>query len=77
MFWGDLDPVFLPAGGDAYKRDARDVKVKHINGGHFMLETHLVRVIVYAFKLFAKAYELEIVGRNRSEYGGVPERAFT
>ncbi|KAF7976503.1 hypothetical protein HWV62_6305 [Athelia sp. TMB] len=41
VFWGGLDPVFVPAGGEAYKRDAPRAVVKHFNGGHFMLETHL------------------------------------
>jgi pimeloyl-ACP methyl ester carboxylesterase len=42
VFWGSQDPVFVPAGGDAYKRDIPSVKVKHLNAGHFLLETHLV-----------------------------------
>ncbi|KZP29074.1 alpha/beta-hydrolase [Athelia psychrophila] len=41
VFWGAQDPVFVPAGGDAYKRDAPQAVVKHLDGGHFMLETHL------------------------------------
>ena len=43
IFWGSQDPVFVPAGADAYKRDIPNVKVKHLNAGHFLLETHLVR----------------------------------
>jgi len=41
VFWGSLDHVFVPAGADAYKHDVPNVKVKHLNAGHFLLETHL------------------------------------
>jgi len=41
IFWGSKDPVFVPAGADAYKRDIPNVKIKHLNAGHFLLETHL------------------------------------
>jgi len=41
VFWGSQDPAFVPAGADAYKRDIPNVEVKHLNAGHFLLETHL------------------------------------
>jgi len=36
VFWGSKDPVFVPAGADAYKRDVPNVHVKHLDAGHFL-----------------------------------------
>lgn len=38
--WGDRDPLFLPAGAEAYKRDNPNAVVKFYPTGHFALETH-------------------------------------
>jgi surfactin synthase thioesterase subunit len=46
IFWGSKDPVFVPAGADAYKRDVPNVHIKHLDAGHFLLETHLVRLSI-------------------------------
>lgn len=39
--WGRNDQIFGPAGAQAFARDARDAEVHLINGGHFLLESHL------------------------------------
>ncbi|KAH8684442.1 Alpha/Beta hydrolase protein [Tricladium varicosporioides] len=37
--WGKNDNIFIPAGAEAFKRDA-DVEVKYVDGGHFAVESH-------------------------------------
>jgi pimeloyl-ACP methyl ester carboxylesterase len=39
--WGRNDPFFLPAGAEAFKRDAPGAKVIFFDTGHFALETHV------------------------------------
>ena len=38
--WGKHDPFFVPAGAEAFKRDAPDAEVRFFDTGHFALETH-------------------------------------
>jgi pimeloyl-ACP methyl ester carboxylesterase len=38
--WGRNDPIFLPAGAEAFKRDIPDAQVLLYDTGHFALETH-------------------------------------
>ncbi len=38
--WGRNDPFFLPAGAEAYTRDAARAEVHLLDTGHFALETH-------------------------------------
>jgi pimeloyl-ACP methyl ester carboxylesterase len=38
VLWGKGDPLFVPAGAEAFKRDLRDVTVEYLDGGHFALE---------------------------------------
>ena len=42
--WGKHDPFFVPAGAEAFKRDAPDTVVRLIDAGHWPLETHLEEV---------------------------------
>lgn len=42
--WGRNDPVFVPAGAEAFKRDNKEAVVKLLDGGHFLLETHVDEV---------------------------------
>lgn len=39
--WGKNDPFFLPAGGEAYKKDIPEATIKFYDTGHFALETHV------------------------------------
>lgn len=45
--WGRNDEIFGPAGAEAFARDARDAEVHLIDGGHFLLESHLDVVAGY------------------------------
>jgi pimeloyl-ACP methyl ester carboxylesterase len=36
--WGKNDPIFLPAGAEAFKRDAPDAEIHLLDSGHFALE---------------------------------------
>jgi pimeloyl-ACP methyl ester carboxylesterase len=36
--WGKNDPFFIPAGAEAYARDATDTTVVLLDTGHFALE---------------------------------------
>jgi len=38
--WGKNDPLFLPAGAEAFKRDIPNADVRFFDTGHFALETH-------------------------------------
>lgn len=42
--WGRNDPFFLPAGAEAFARDARDCEVVLLDTGHFALETHAPQI---------------------------------
>ncbi|MGW4382442.1 alpha/beta fold hydrolase [Kitasatospora sp. NPDC004531] len=39
--WGRNDEIFRPEGALAFARDAKDAEVHLIDGGHFLLESHL------------------------------------
>ncbi|MDX3180961.1 alpha/beta hydrolase [Streptomyces sp. NPDC053741] len=45
--WGRNDEIFGPAGARAFARDAKDAEVHLIDGGHFLLESHLDVVAGY------------------------------
>ncbi|KAM3069718.1 hypothetical protein ACMFMG_010428 [Clarireedia jacksonii] len=38
--WGKNDEIFLPAGAEAFKRDAKNCEVVFLDAGHFALETN-------------------------------------
>lgn len=42
--WGRNDPFFLPAGAEAFKRDAATAEVRFYDTGHFALETHAAEI---------------------------------
>ncbi|ORX40641.1 Alpha/Beta hydrolase protein [Kockovaella imperatae] len=42
--WGKGDPCFIPPGAEAYKRDVKNAEVHLLDGGHFLLETHVEEV---------------------------------
>ncbi|MCY1694362.1 alpha/beta fold hydrolase [Curtobacterium sp. SL109] len=39
--WGRNDEIFAAAGADAFRRDAPGAQVELVDGGHFLLESHL------------------------------------
>ena len=42
--WGRNDPIFLPAGAEAFKRDIPDAEIRLYETGHFALETHAAEI---------------------------------
>lgn len=42
--WGDKDPFFGPDGARAFAEDAADAAIHLLDGGHFLLESHLAEV---------------------------------
>jgi pimeloyl-ACP methyl ester carboxylesterase len=49
--WGRNDEIFTAAGATAFTRDLPDARVELLDGGHFLLESHLdeVAALVLAF----------------------------
>ncbi|GAA4430534.1 alpha/beta hydrolase [Georgenia halophila] len=43
--WGKNDEIFGPDGATAFRRDAPDARVELLDGGHFLLESHLDEVV--------------------------------
>jgi pimeloyl-ACP methyl ester carboxylesterase len=37
--WGGGDPIFIPSGAEAFKRDLPNAVVKFVEAGHFSLQT--------------------------------------
>jgi pimeloyl-ACP methyl ester carboxylesterase len=42
--WGKNDPIFLPAGAEAFKRDLPEAEIYFLDTGHFALETHCAEI---------------------------------
>jgi pimeloyl-ACP methyl ester carboxylesterase len=42
--WGKNDPIFLPAGAEAFKRDLPEAEIHFLDTGHFALETHCAEI---------------------------------
>jgi pimeloyl-ACP methyl ester carboxylesterase len=42
--WGKNDPVFIPAGAEAFRKDLPKAEVKLLNGGHFVEETNTAEI---------------------------------
>jgi pimeloyl-ACP methyl ester carboxylesterase len=45
--WGRNDEIFAAAGAKAFQDDLPDAEIKLLDGGHFLLESHLDEVISY------------------------------
>ncbi|MBO0594901.1 alpha/beta hydrolase [Nesterenkonia sp. E16_7] len=43
--WGRNDEIFDAAGARAFQRDAPDARIQLVDGGHFLLESHLDHVV--------------------------------
>ncbi len=44
VVWGRNDEIFGPDGARAFERDVRDARIELLDGGHFLLESHLDEV---------------------------------
>jgi pimeloyl-ACP methyl ester carboxylesterase len=40
VVWGAGDPIFVPAGAEAFRADLPQAEIHLLDGGHFLLETH-------------------------------------
>lgn len=45
IFWGQHDPFFLPAGGEAFLRDLPKAEMHRLNAGHFATEDNLPYIV--------------------------------
>lgn len=41
VIWGKNDYIFSVAGAEAYKRDAKESRIRYFDSGHFALEDHV------------------------------------
>ena len=48
--WGKNDPIFLPAGAEAFKQDVPNTEIHFIDSGHFALEDHAEEIGKYINK---------------------------
>jgi pimeloyl-ACP methyl ester carboxylesterase len=42
--WGENDEIFGPDGARAFARDLPEARIELLDGGHFLLESHLTEV---------------------------------
>lgn len=54
IVWGKGDPVFLPPGAEAYKKDLKNVELHFLSTSHFALEEDVAAVSNYIHKFMAK-----------------------
>ncbi|KAI0040941.1 alpha/beta-hydrolase [Auriscalpium vulgare] len=52
VMWGMNDAIFVKAGAEAYRRDAKDLVMKNVDSGHFALETHVEVLVEYVFEFW-------------------------
>jgi pimeloyl-ACP methyl ester carboxylesterase len=52
--WGKNDPIFLPAGADAFKKDVPDAEIHFVDSGHFALEEDVDPIANYMLAFLAK-----------------------
>ncbi|GIF48711.1 pimeloyl-ACP methyl ester carboxylesterase [Asanoa ferruginea] len=52
--WGRNDGIFAPAGAQAFADDVKDAEVHLVDGGHFLLESHLETVAAHITRFLAK-----------------------
>ena len=52
--WGKNDPIFIPAGAEAYKRDVPDAEIHFVDSGHFALEDHAAKIAQYIYEFLAR-----------------------
>lgn len=52
--WGKNDPIFLPAGAEAFKRDVPNAEVHFVDSGHFALEEDSTVIAQYILAFLPK-----------------------
>ena len=53
--WGENDEIFGPDGARAFARDLPDARIELLDGGHFLLESHLAAVAASMREFLADA----------------------
>ena len=53
--WGKNDPIFIPAGAEAFRTDNPAAEVRLLEAGHFALETHLEEIVTAIRELLTTA----------------------
>lgn len=56
ILWGRNDPVFLPAGAEAYRRHVPDAQLHFLDTGHFALEECAAEMIPLLREFLAQAH---------------------
>ncbi len=54
IFWGENDPFFTPAGGEAYLRDLPKAEIHRLNAGHFATEDNLPFIASHIISFYDK-----------------------
>ncbi|RDB16556.1 hypothetical protein Hypma_002764 [Hypsizygus marmoreus] len=52
--WGKNDPIFIPAGAEAFKKVLPNAEIHLVDGGHFPLENHLEEIYVEILRFLAR-----------------------
>jgi pimeloyl-ACP methyl ester carboxylesterase len=52
--WGKNDPIFLPAGASAFKRDVPEAEIHFVDSGHFALEEDSAEIAQYILAFLPK-----------------------
>lgn len=52
IFWGQNDPFFLPAGGEAFLRDLPKAELHRLNAGHFATEDNMPYIVSHMLAFY-------------------------
>lgn len=52
--WGKNDPIFIPAGAEAFRRDLPDAEIHFVDSGHFALEEEADAIADHILAFLAK-----------------------
>jgi pimeloyl-ACP methyl ester carboxylesterase len=58
--WGKNDPLFLPPGAEAFKRDIPKAEVHFYDAGHFALETNVVEIAAEIRRFLARIPQAQL-----------------
>lgn len=60
--WGKNDPIFVPAGAEAFRRDLPNAVVKFVDAGHFALQTKRWEIAEEILRFLGSVGELKLKG---------------
>lgn len=70
--WGRNDEIFAPAGAEAFRRDLPGAEVHLLDGGHFLLESHLDTVAGYLHGFLGRVLARPVVPHDHHVLVGPP-----